>query len=95
MEIKAPAAVLDWPISWQLSTGETITGSSWSVSPAEAGGVAVVPGSPAITASVTSCLLAGGLFRRVYVVTNRIITNQGRTLEQTVTLRIGQSEVSG
>ena len=95
MEIKAPGAVLDWPISWSLSDSETISTSIWEVSPVEAGGVAVQGGSPAIAGTVTSCLLSGGIFRRRYVVTNRITTNQGRTLEQTVTLRIGQSEVSG
>ena len=95
MEIKAPAAVLDWPISWSLSDGETISGSTWSVTPVEDGGVAVVPGSPDVEGTITSCLLSGGIFRRVYTVANLITTSQGRSLEQTVTIRIGQSEVSG
>lgn len=95
MEIKAPAAVLDWPISWSLADGETITASTWTVAPSEEGGLRVVSDSPVINDLVTSCLVEGGLFRRVYVLTNRITTNQGRTLEQTITFRIGPSEVTG
>lgn len=95
MEIKATEAVLDWPISWALADGETIAGSTWSVAPVEAGGVVVEAGSPAIAGAVTSCLLSGGIFRRVYTVTNRITTSQGRALSQTVTIRIGPIEVTG
>jgi hypothetical protein len=95
MEIKAANAVLDWPISWVLADEETISGSTWSAAPAETGGLAVVAGSPAVTGEVTSCLVSGGVFRRVYTLTNRIITSQGRALEQTITIRIGPSEVTG
>ena len=95
MEIKAAGAELDFPINWSLSASETISTSTWSVEPSESGGVAVKAGSPAIAGAVTSCMLTGGIFRRVYVVTNIITTNQGRTLPQTVTLRIGSSEVTG
>jgi hypothetical protein len=93
MEIKSPGAVLDFPISWTLATSETISTSTWTVAPSEAGGV--TNSAAAIAGAVTSCLLSGGIFRRVYTVTNRITTNQGRTLEQTITLRIGPSEVTG
>ena len=93
MEIKAAGAVLDFPISWTLSTSETISTSTWTVEPSETGGV--TSASPTITGAVTSCLLSGGVFRKIYLVTNRITTNQGRTLEQTITLRIGSSEVTG
>lgn len=95
MEIKAPAAVLDWPINWTLADGESISGSTWTVKPVEDGGLAVAVGSPAIAGTVTSCLVEAGIFRRVYTLANRITTNQGRTLEQTVTIRIGPSEVTG
>ena len=94
MEIKGAAAVLDWPIEWDLAPNEDISSSTWLVSPSEPGGLEVVPGSEAVTGFVTSCLVQGGIFRRVYVLTNRVATNQGRTLEQTVTVRIGNSEVT-
>lgn len=93
MEIKAAGAVLDFPISWTLATSETISTSTWTVAPSEAGGV--MTSAAAVAGAVTSCLLSGGIFRRVYTVTNAITTNQGRTLEQTITLRIGPSEVTG
>lgn len=93
MEIKAAGAVLDFPISWTLATSETISTSTWTAAPVETGGVTI--SAAAVAGAVTSCLLSGGIFRRVYTVTNRITTNQGRTLEQTITLRIGPSEVTG
>ena len=95
MKNKAAGAVLDFPISWTLAAAETISTSTWSVDPAVDGGVAVQANSPAINGAVTRCLLTGGVFRKIYVVTNSITTNQGRTLQQTITLRIGTSEVTG
>ena len=95
MEIKAAGAVLDWPISWTLADGETISTSTWTTAPTETGGLAVKAGSAAIAGLITSCLVEGGIFRRVYELTNRITTSQGRTLEQTITFRIGPSEVTG
>jgi hypothetical protein len=90
MQIKAPGAQLDWPINWTLEPGETISSSSWAVSPS--GEMAVKFGSPSITGLVTSCILTGGVFRKVYEVTNTIETSAGRTHAQTITFRIGAVE---
>lgn len=87
--MKAPGAELDWPISYTLAVGETITTSTWTVAPVEAGGVTVKAGTPSIAAGVTSCILTGGNFRDLYDVANTVLTSQGRTYQQTVTLRIG------
>ena len=90
MQVKAAGAELDWPISWTLEAGETIASSTWSVSPA--GEMAVKAGTPNINGLVTACILTGGLFRRVYEVTNTIVTSGGRKHEQTITFRIGAVE---
>lgn len=90
MQIKAPGAELDWPINWTLETGETISSSSWTVSPS--GELAVKAGSPSIAGLVTACILTGGVFRKVYEVTNTIVTSAGRIHAQTITFRIGAVE---
>lgn len=90
MQVKAPGAELDWPITWTLETGETISSSTWTVSPA--GEMAVKAGSPSIAGLVTACILTGGVFRKVYEVTNSIVTSAGRKHEQTITFRIGAVE---
>ncbi len=93
--LKSPASVLDWGVDWELAEGETITGSEWSVSPVEAGGMAVVAGSPAIAGAVTSCLMQGGVFRHVYTLANTITTSAGRTHIESITFRVGMVEVTG
>ena len=92
MIIKAPTSALDWPISYTLTGAETITGSTWVIVPVEAGGLAVVGGSPAITGTVTSCILSGGQYRAVYTVTNTATTSQSRTYVQSFDVRIGPVE---
>lgn len=90
--IKAPTSELDWPISYTLAAGETISGSTWTVSPVEAGGMAVKGGTPSITGSVTACILTGGNFRQIYEVTNTVTTSQGRVYAHTAAFRIGTVE---
>lgn len=90
MQIKAPGSTLDWPISWALESGETIASSTWSIAPVEAGGITV--GSATISGATTACLLSGGVFRRVYEVTNTIVTSAGRTHAQSIGFRIGTVE---
>lgn len=90
MEIKAATAELDWPIDWTLAASETISTSTWAVSPP--GTLAVKSGSPAIDGATTYCILTGGTFGWFYEVTNTIVTNQGRTDARTITFRIGTAE---
>ena len=89
---KAAGAELDWPITYDLAVGETITSSTWTVEPA--GALAVKAGSAAVAGAVVSCILTGGVFRRVYRVRNLAVTSQGRTYEQTIAFRIGDVEAS-
>jgi hypothetical protein len=90
MRMKAPGAVIDYPIQWALETGETISTSAWAVTPA--GEMVVEAGSGVIDGLVTACLVSGGVFRRVYSLKNTITTSAGRTLEETITIRVGPVE---
>lgn len=94
MKIKAPTSEIDWPISYPLDAGETIATSTWTVSPAETGGIAVKAGSSSIALGIVSCLLTGGIFRHVYEVTNTAVTSSGRTLAATLGFRVGPVEPS-
>lgn len=92
--VKSPVSVRDVAARWALADGETITDSAWSVSPAEAGGLAVVPGTGAIEDDVTGCQVSGGLFRRVYQLVGTITTSRGQVLSETITFRIGLVETT-
>ncbi|WP_310474093.1 hypothetical protein [Sandarakinorhabdus sp.] len=88
--LKSPGSKLDWPISWPLEDGESIAASVWAVLPTHAGGLAVMDGSPITVGLVTSCLVEGGVNRRVYELVNTITTSAGRVHEATITFRIGR-----
>lgn len=91
--LKAPGSVVDWGIEWTLEAGETIVGSTWTITQLDPDdGVAVVAGSPRIEGDITVVMLAGGVFRRSATVTNTIITSAGRTLQESFSLRIGPVE---
>lgn len=94
MEIKAAEAELDWPISYTLESGETISVSVWTVAPVETGGLAVKSGSASIAGAAVACIVTGGNFRRVYELRNVITTSAGRKHSQTITFRIGPVEPS-
>lgn len=90
MQIKAAGSELDYPIVYTLAGSETISSSSWAISPA--GELAVKAASETIDGSTVACILTGGSFRNTYTVTNTIVTNQGRTDARSITIRIGTVE---
>lgn len=92
MKLKAATSELDYPITYTLEEGETISTSTWAVSPVEVGGVEVKAATPAIDGAATSCILKGGIAGHLYEVTNTIVTNQGRTDVLTATFRVGNVE---
>ena len=92
--LKSPSSVRDAAVLWTLEEGETISSSIWAALPAEAGGLAVVPGSAAMDGLVTACRVEGGIFRRVYQLVNTITTSRGQVLQETLTYRIGLVEMA-
>jgi hypothetical protein len=92
VRLKAPDAQLDYPVAWELDAGESIASSAWSVTPAAAGGLSVLPGSGVVDDLVTACIVTGGVYRRVYELTNTITTSEGRVLTATISIRIGPVE---
>jgi hypothetical protein len=89
---KDPDDILDYGFDWGtkwLSTSETISTSTWIAS----AGITVGTGTngaqaPTNTTTVTTVWLLGGAAGTPYSVTNRITTNQGRTVDRTMTIRV-------
>lgn len=79
-------AVLDFAWDWSnwLADLETIVTSSVTASP----GISV--DSTTNTNSKVTVWLSSGTAGRIYTVTNLISTNQGRTDERTITVRVEQ-----
>lgn len=80
---KDPGAVLDWVFDWTrwLQEGETITSSTFSATP----GITITDED--MQATYTTVWLSGGA-QKVYSVSNRIVTNQGRTDKRTITIKV-------
>lgn len=84
---KDPDAVLDYTIDWSdwLATGDTISTSSWSVE----SGSGLTNDSDEKTTTTTTIWLSGGTVADDYYdVINTIVTDDGRTDERTLKIRV-------
>lgn len=81
--LKDPNDVLDYQISWAswLGTLETISTSTWVVPSG------ITKDSDTNTTTTTTIWLSGGSSGQ-YIVTNRIVTNQGRTKDQSLLIHV-------
>jgi hypothetical protein len=82
--VKDPDAVLDWKWDWSewLASGETIATSLVTVS----AGIVLDSSTHSLT-SVTAWL-SGGTDGQIYRVSARVTTNQNRTDERSITIRV-------
>lgn len=101
---KDPDEILDYDIDWtsrlyseselaQVEAGATVVpadtiASSTFTLPAQTGTNQLVANSTANTTTATKVWLAGGVEGSVYLVLNRVVTAGGRTMDQTVKLKI-------
>lgn len=83
---KDPDAILDFGFDWTqwLSPSEAITSSTMIASP----GITI--NSNTFSTTLATVWLSGGTAGFPYTVTNRISTNQGRTDDRTITIRVQQ-----
>lgn len=85
--LKDPQARVDHAIDWSpYLAGQALVASQWSVTPAEAGGVAIV--ASAFEPGRSSARIEGGIAGRVYRLTNRVTLNDGQVDERTLTIRV-------
>jgi hypothetical protein len=81
---KDPSAVLDWNFNWTnwLASAETISTATVTV------GSGLTKDSQSNTTTTVTVWLSGGTLGTTYEVTCRITTNQGRTDERTIGIRV-------
>ena len=82
---KDPNEVLDYRVDWtaRLESGETLVTSNVFLASGS-----VVIDSQANAGAVVTVWLSGGVESSINVLTNRITTNQGRTYDESVQLRV-------
>jgi hypothetical protein len=82
---KDPDEVLDYQIDWSGRLGDdTIVTSTWFVPEG------ITQDSVLDTTTTTTIWLSGGTDGESYDFTNRIVTADGRVMDQTVTLQVAQ-----
>lgn len=81
---KDPDAVLDYTFDWSrwLAQSETITTSTVTVS------AGITLNSSSNTTTTATAWVSGGTAGKPYTITDRIVTNQGRTDDRTITIRV-------
>lgn len=93
--MKNPDSVLDYTFDWGfqlLEGGETIAiDGGWTIHPdaAASGGLSVT--STSLTSTTTTAFLSGGNPGETYLICSRIRTNQGREVQRSLTVRIGNT----
>lgn len=82
---KDPDEVIDYQFDWsdRLEDAETISSSAFSLAEGD-----VTLGANDTAGAVTTIWLSGGTLGTVSIVTNRIITSEGRTYDESAKLRI-------
>jgi hypothetical protein len=88
--LKHPGSSLDYTIDWNagyLDT-ETVTASSWSISPQEIGGLAII--GEIQTGLRTTVVLSGGVAGHFYQVENEVVLSNGHVDTRSISLRIEQ-----
>jgi hypothetical protein len=87
--LKDPAAVLDYVIDWgvdYLDDNDILMESTWGVDPDEPNGVGIVGSS--LGDRLSTVQASGGIAGRIYRLSNRVVTQSGRTDERSIVLRV-------
>jgi hypothetical protein len=83
---KDPDEVLDYSIDWsaRLSDTDFITSSTW-VNLTSSG---LIRYSSSSSSTITTIWFSGGTLDLSYIITNRVVTNEGRTMDQSAKIKI-------
>lgn len=91
--LKDPDAEVDHSFNWDdgylddtTSPPESISTSTWAVSPADSPGLTISSDSKTLT--VATAFFLGGVVEQLYVVTNTVTTSGGRTDERSLSVRM-------
>ncbi|TJW14459.1 MAG: hypothetical protein E5W82_10815 [Mesorhizobium sp.] len=82
---KDPDEVLDYVLDWEdRLDGDTIVSSAWTI-PVGSG---LTINSTSFTDTTTTVWLSAGVLLTTYELLNRVVTAGGRTMDQTVRLKV-------
>jgi hypothetical protein len=86
--LKDPVAALDYAVDWgaEYLNGDAIATSSWSITPVEAGGVAMIDHQ--FDQNVATITAGGGIAGHVYQMTNTVVLLSGLADSRSVVLRV-------
>jgi hypothetical protein len=86
--LKDPGSSLDYSVDWgaEYLSGDALASSSWSVSPVEDGGVAIVGSQSDLL--IATVRVSGGTAGRLYRLTNHVTTASGREDSRSIMLRV-------
>ena len=86
--LKDPEAVLDYAVDWgtEYLGGDALTESSWTVVPAESGGLSILSSRFDLMNSTVE--VGGGIVGRIYRLTNHVTTAEGREDSRSIMLRV-------
>lgn len=87
---KDPSDVVDFGMDWlRWLNGDTISTSEWSLrGPSDTNDLAIKSDpAPSKTDTLATCWLEKGVAGTTYVLTNKIVTTGGRTVERSVKIR--------
>ena len=81
---KDPDEVLDYQVDWsaRLASGDSVQSSTWTL---DSG---LSQNSASIASPKTTIWLSGGTAGKTATIVNRVVTTQGRTMEETIALPI-------
>lgn len=83
VKLQDPGETLDYSFDWTAwLAGDTILSSAWAVTP-----TGPTISGQAVAGNVTTTLIAGVAFGGIYTLKNVILTNQGRTADDSVLIR--------
>lgn len=86
--VKDPDAVVDYTLNWgadYLESGETISTSTWTVTP-----TGLTKDSDSNDTTTTTIFVSGGTRGKIYRLTNKIVTSKSRTDERSLVVRVEQ-----
>ncbi len=91
--VKTPDTEIDFTLDWAghyLAAGEAITADlGWTVSPDLPDGLVILTTST--EAQTTTAQLAGGRLGDRYLVTSAVMTDHGRAIHRSLTIRIAHT----
>ncbi len=86
--LKDPQASLDYAVDWgaEYLTGDSVSESSWQVTPVEIGGLSIMASS--FDERVANVTAAGGVAGHVYQLTNHVTLESGLSDSRSIVLRV-------